>query len=175
VSNTKIDSKSTSNSNKQSWYKSPWLMGWLFLVAVVLAVNAYMISQSINNFPGLVVDDFYERGQNYEENIVSKLKNNRKWNTQFKVTDIHVNKASIIIFILSDKQGKAVKIDKMTLFAYRPSDAKKDFSVPMNISTTNNNYQAKITFPLKGDWDLLASVIIDGTEVNYAKQIFVKE
>jgi len=67
------------NDEKQLWYKSPWLIGWLLLVVIVLAVNAYMITQSINNFPGLVVDDFYERGQDYEENINKKLENNNKW------------------------------------------------------------------------------------------------
>jgi len=167
--------KSTSNSNKQSWYKSPWLMGWLFLVAVVLAVNAYMITQSINDFPGLVVDDFYERGQNYEENIVTKLENNQKWTTQFKLKEIHLNKETIITFTITDSEGKAAKIDKITLFAYRPSDAKKDFSVPMSISENNKHYQAKLTFNSKGNWDLLASVIIEKTEVNYAQRIFVKE
>ncbi len=54
---------------KQNWYKSPLVVGWLILVAVVLAVNIYMILQAFNDFPGLVVDDFYERGQNYEKNI----------------------------------------------------------------------------------------------------------
>jgi len=100
---------STSNSNKQSWYKSPWLIGWLLLVAVVLAVNAYMISQSINDFPGLVVDDFYERGQDYEENIATKLENNQKWTTQFQLSDIHINKPTTIAFTISDKEGNAAK------------------------------------------------------------------
>jgi nitrogen fixation protein FixH len=175
VSDTKINSKSAANSNKQSWYKSPWLMGWLLLVAIVLAVNAYMIAQSINDFPGLVVDDFYERGQNYEENIVSKLENNQKWTTQFKLTDIYVNKQTLITFLIKDNKGKAAKVDKITLFAYRPSDAKKDFSVPMKPSEDNKSYQTKMTFNNKGRWDLLASIIIEGTEVNYAQRIFVKE
>jgi len=166
---------STSNSNKQSWYKSPWLIGWLLLVAVVLAVNAYMISQSINDFPGLVVDDFYERGQDYEENIATKLENNQKWTTQFQLSDIHINKPTTIAFTISDKEGNAAKVEKITLFAYRPSDAKKDFSVPMQKSQNNMNYQANMTFTNKGKWDLLASIIIDGAEVNYPKRIFVKD
>ena len=175
MSDTNTNSNSSPNSKKQSWYKSPWLIGWLLLVAIVLAVNAYMITQSINDFPGLVVDDFYERGQNYEENIVSKLENNKKWKTQFKLTDIHTNKPTTITFTISDQEGKIAKIEKMTLFVYRPSNAKQDFSVPMNSSDNNLSYQATVTFDSKGYWDLLASVIINGTEVNFANEIFVQD
>lgn len=171
---TNTDSQSDSNSNKQSWYKSPWLIGWLFLLATVMAVNAYMITQSINNFPGLVVEDFYERGQDYEENIHQKLEANQKWTTQFHLSDIHINKQTIISFTIRDSEGRPAEVEKMTLFAYRPSDAKKDFSVVMSTSDNNKTHQANITFNSKGKWDLLASVVIGGTEVNYAKKIFVK-
>jgi nitrogen fixation protein FixH len=166
--------KSDPPSNKQSWYKSPWLIGWLSLVLIVMAVNAYMISQSINDFPGLVVDDFYDRGQDYEENIHQKLENNQKWTTQFQLVDMHINKPTIINFSIKGKEGKPAEVEQITLFAYRPSDAKKDFSVAMKL-IDKHTYQANITFNSKGNWDLLASVVISGTEVNYAKKIFVKD
>ena len=170
-----MSDNSNSTSKKQSWYKSPWVIGWLLLVLVVMAVNAFMIFQSVNDFPGLVVDDFYERGQNYEENILKKLENNEKWVTEFQLDEIHSNKLISIAFTINDKQGKPAQAEKITLFAYRPSDAKKDFSVPMILSDDKKTYQADMTFDSKGKWDLLASVTIDGTEVNYAKTVFVKD
>ncbi len=159
-------------TKKISWYKSPWLIGWLLLVVIVLAVNTFMITQSINDFPGLVVDDFYERGQDYEQNIHEKLQNNQKWTTRFQLTDIHLNKQTVITFTISDSEGKTPEVEKITLFAYRPSDAKKDFSVAMS-PVDNKTYQGKLTFASKGKWDLLASVIIAGSEVNFAQKIFV--
>jgi len=45
----------------------------------------------------------------------------------------------------------------------------------MQKSQNNMNYQANMTFTSKGKWDLLASIIIDGAEVNYPKRIFVKD
>ncbi|MCU7938491.1 MAG: FixH family protein [gamma proteobacterium symbiont of Bathyaustriella thionipta] len=165
----------TSTNKKQVWYKSPWLIGWLLLVIVVLAVNAFMIFQSINNFPGLVVDDFYDRGQDYEENINKKLENNEKWDTAFQLPEVYLNKPVTINFTIKDKTGTLSSVEKMTMFAYRPSDAKKDFSEPMTLAENKKNYQATMTFDSKGKWDLLASTVIDGTEVNYAKSIFVKD
>ncbi len=56
-------------SNKQHWYKSPLLLIWLFMVLMAMAGTIYMVIQANSGFPGLVVEDFYERGQDYEENI----------------------------------------------------------------------------------------------------------
>jgi len=172
VSNTNTN---PSSSNKQSWYKSPWVIGWLLLVIIVLAVNAFMIFQSINDFPGLVVDDFYERGQDYEENINKKLENNEKWDTNFQLSEVYLNKPVTINFQIKDKTGALSSVEKITLFAYRPSDAKKDFSMSMTLADNKKSYQVTMTFEDKGKWDLLASAVIDGTEVNYAKSIFVKD
>lgn len=164
-----------SNSNSQAWFKSPLLLGWLFLVITAMAGTIYMVIQANSGFPGLVVDDFYERGQNYEENILTKLENNEKWTTDFQVPEIIQNKSISIIFSINDKNGKPASAEKIILFAYRPSNAEKDFSAPMNLSDDQGTYQANMTFDSKGKWDLLASVTIDGTEVNYAKSIFVKD
>ncbi len=160
----------------QHWYKSPWLLGWLFLVLMAMAGTINMVIQANQGFPGLVVDDFYDRGQDYEENIVTKLENNERWKTSFKLQEIKLDKPTQISFSIKGKQGQSAKIDKMTLYAYRPADAKQDFSVPMErLKNSKDTYQADITFKLKGNWDLLASVIIEGIEVNYAQKVFVKD
>ena len=108
-------------------------------------------------------------------NILTKLENNQRWKTQFKVNDIHVNRNTVIGFTITDQQGKPAAVETMTLFAYRPSNARKDFSVAMRPAEDKIFYQASVTFDSKGKWDLLASAVIDGTEVNYAKTIFVKD
>lgn len=164
--------------NKQSWYKSPWVIGWLLLIMIVLSVNGFMIFKSIGNDPGLVVDDFYERGQNYEENIAKKLENNLKWNAQYELEEITVGNASKIVFRLTDQEDRFKQADTITLFAYRPADARQDFSNEMNVVTTadgRQHYEAEMTFQAKGVWDLLVGASVDGKEVNYAKRIFVKE
>ena len=81
---------------------------------------------------------------------------------------------------VSDKAGASANPEKVTLFVYRPSNSKIDFNVPMTLSTDtlfNGKpvYQATVTFEAKGKWDLLASINIDGVEVNYANNIFVKD
>ncbi len=164
-----------SSTEKKQWYKSPWVIGWLLLLATVLGVNIFMIMQSITKFPGLVVDDFYQRGQDYEKNIHKKLKNNQRWKTRFDYSRIYLNKPTSIQFSITDKQGNKAKVEHITLYLYRPSNAEKDFSIPMSVADKANTYQASVTFDSKGKWDILASVVIEGTEVNYGKSIYVNQ
>ena len=166
---------SNSHSKKQVWYKSPWIVFGIFLLLVFMAVSSWRIMLAFQNNPGLVVDDFYERGQDYEENILKKLENNQKWQTEYHLQDIYHNKPTSIAVTIKDKEGKVAPVEKMTLFAYRPSDARQDFSVPMSLSDDKTNYVAELTFNRKGYWDLLASAVIEGIEVNYPKRIFVKD
>jgi len=140
VSEVNTNSRESNQSPKVVWYKSPWLIGWLLLVLIVLAVNAYMIMQSINDFPGLVVDDFYERGQNYEENIQKKLKNNERWVPAFQVKKIHHNKETTILFSISDKTGASAKADGMTFQAKGMCDLLAD----LKIEDIEVNYPKKI-------------------------------
>lgn len=167
-----------SEPKKQSAFKSPWVIGWISLVVVVLSVNAYMIYKAIGNNPGLVVEDFYERGQDYEENIVKKLNNNLKWSTVISAENIHYNKPGKIRFKITDKQNIKPALDSITLFAYRPADARLDFSgsmEPIREAESEFHYQTELTFPAKGVWDILVSATIKGQEVNFGKRIFVKD
>lgn len=163
------------STEKKNWYKSPWVIGWLILLASVLAVNIYMIIQSMNQFPGLVVDDFYQRGQNYEENIHKKLKNNNLWKTSFDYGQIHLSQPTNIRFKITDKQGNKANIEKITLYLYRPSNSKKDFSQAMVATKEDNVWQTTVNFDSKGKWDILASVFVDGKEANYGESIFVND
>ena len=48
-------------------WKSPWVIGWIALVSVVLIVNLTLVILGISTNPGLVIETFYDRGQNHEK------------------------------------------------------------------------------------------------------------
>ena len=142
---------------------------------MAMSGTIYMVIQANSGFPGLVVDDFYERGQDYEENINKKLENNNKYLTAFQLAEVEQNKPLTINFAISDKSGMFAVVEKITLYAYRPSDSRKDFSTPMTLADNKQSYTVTMTFAQKGQWDILASAVIDGIEVNYGKSIFVND
>jgi len=86
---------------------------------------------------------------------------------------VYHNKPAIIKFNIKDKENKPPVVDKIKLYIYRPADAKRDFSVDMSPTDVVGTYKANVTFDLKGEWDLLVSILIDGTEVNYGRRLFV--
>ncbi len=160
-------------ASPQSPWRSPWVLGWLAIILVVLLANSIMIYLAFDANPGLVVEDYYERGQHYEKNMLARIARRPDWNMQVDVPKTpSLGTPALISFSVTEKDGTPVKADSVVLYAYRPSDAKRDFSVPMQ-KRYGGTYQAEVTFGLKGVWDILVSVQKDGEEHNEALRIHV--
>lgn len=138
-------------------WKSPWVIAWIALVLSVLGVNGAMVYLAIATNPGLVVEDFYERGQNYERTMLSKDARNPGWTLRADIPqEIVVGVPSPIRFFLVDKAGQPVTPESVELFVYRPSDVKRDFSTVM-AEEGPGRYVAHVSFPLIGAWDTLVA------------------
>lgn len=163
------------NDKKNSAWRSPWVFAWISLVVIVLVVNITMIMLSTNKNPGLVNDDFYERGQDYEENMAERLEKNLQWESEYQIDQpLVLNKPANITFQLKKTDGEFPKIDKVELYIYRPSDKNMDFKADM-IQEDKHINKAQVSFPAKGIWDLLVAVRIGDEEFNFGKRVFVKE
>ena len=173
-------------SNKQSAFRSPWVIGWLVLLLSVLAINFTFVTLAVKKPPALVVDDAYERGKDLHENIRKRKAEKPKWKTQVEFAgaksfmgDLTIpafNKPVKLDYRVTDQQGAPVEPHSVTFYAYRNSDAKQDFSVEMT-KVESGHYQADITFPLKGVWDtyVTATTGVGNIEHNTAQNIFAKE
>lgn len=156
-----------------SAWRSPWVIGWVGLVAVVLAVNLTMVVLAVATNPGLVNYDFYERGQNYEKTLMSRLARDPGWTLKADFpADIKPNEPTTLRVVLVDKAGQPVKPERVTFFAYRPSDQSMDFSVPM-VEEGRGRYVAQVSFPLFGFWDGLVAVQQGGDEYTTGARIVV--
>lgn len=147
--------KKISQDNPNGW-RNPWVLGWISLVAVVLLVNITMISLAIYTNPGLVSEDYYERGRDHEQNVNNRLaaRNALGWtfNADFPVSPV-MNREETYRFNAVDRNGVPLSNARATLTAYRPSDAKADFSTDMH-EIVPGVYEAKLNFPLKGLWEV---------------------
>jgi len=158
--------KKISQENPNAW-RNPWVLGWLALVAVVLIVNFVMITIAFVTNPGLVTEDYYEKGQEYEKNI-GKIHAAREalgwtYTTNYPANPV-MNKPAHYSFNIVDKKGLAISDATVSFSAYRPSDVNADFSTTM-IETVPGRYEANINFPLKGLWEITAT--IKHSEDNY--------
>ena len=60
---------------KQSAWRNPWVIAWVSILIGFFIISGTRIYFAVTTSPGLVVDDYYERGQDYEENIFGCLFN----------------------------------------------------------------------------------------------------
>jgi len=145
-------------ADKNSAWRSPWVIAWVAMVVIFFSMNLFMIFMATGNNPGLVVNDFYERGQDYEKNLLKRRARNPGWDMQLQMPKLikAVDQPVVCRFRVHDKDGQPVTPDAVTFYAYRPADANQDFSAPMQ-QVEPGVYQAEIRFPLKGAWDILVS------------------
>ncbi|OMH38748.1 FixH family protein [Motiliproteus sp. MSK22-1] len=159
----------------QSAWRSPWVIGLTVMGVIFVTANFYLIYLAGDRAPSLVAENYYERGQDYEKNMLKRLAKDPGWKmTLTPPAKISLKQPAEFQFSLLDKEGKVVTPDSVTLFAYRPSDSRADFSTEMS-RLAPGNYQVKTQFPLKGYWDLLASVKDGEEEFNISLRIFVEE
>jgi nitrogen fixation protein FixH len=160
-------------TDKNSAWRSPWVIGWVVMLVIFFGMNAFMIYLAQSNNPGLVAEDFYDRGQDYEKNMLKRQMRHPGW--QMKVDlpkKIDVDEVVLSHFTITDKEGAPVDPNQVIFYAYRPSDAKQDFNVPMR-KVGPGRYEAEVKFPLMGAWDILVSAKQGEDEYNTPKRIGV--
>ena len=165
--------QSAPNTTTVSAWRSPWVIGWVGLVVVVLGVNLTMVYLAISTNPGLVNDDYYERGQDYEKTLATRLARDPGWTMRPDFPrEILVNDPTTVRVFLVDKAGQPVTPDSVTFYAYRPSDKSKDFSTVM-VEEGKGRYAATVSFPLYGFWDGLVAVTSGDEEYTSGDRIIV--
>ncbi len=160
-------------TEKKSAWQSPWVIAWVAMVAIFFTMNVIMIYLAQSNNPGLVVENFYERGQDYEKNMLKRQARNPGWQMEVSLPKkIGVDEVVTCRFAVKDKEGSPIEPDAVTFHAYRPSDAKQDFTLPMK-KVGPGLYEAEVRFPLLGAWDTLVSAKHGEDEYNTPKRIGV--
>ncbi len=156
-------------------WRNPWFIGWIGLIVVVLGVNAIMIVLAFVTNPGLVIDDYYERGRAVERSLTTRRAEAPGWTMSLDTpADITKNRATVVRFYVVDSAGQPVRPDQVTYYAYRPSDPTADFSLPM-VEEAPGRYAAEVSFSMSGLWDTLVAAQTDGQEVVYDQRIGVAD
>jgi nitrogen fixation protein FixH len=169
-----IKNKTFSQDNPYAW-RNPWVIAWVSLLAVVVIVNITMISTAFITYPGLVEKDYYEKGQDYEQNINKRIsaRNALAWTYTLNFpTEPVIHTSSHYSFDLVDKHGIALSNATVVFSAYRPSDVNADFKVNM-IETVAGRYEARVSYSLKGVWRYTISIERNADTYSFTQRIHV--
>ena len=164
-----------SQDSKRAW-RNPWVLGWLALVLVVLMMNGVMITLAVVSNPGLVTEDYYEKGRDLEANVSSRMqaRNALGWTLNLDhPEDIYLQRPELVRLSIVDRVGQPLENARVTVQAYRPADADADFHARME-EIGPGLYQARMTFALKGLWDLKVNVERGEDRYDISQRLFVK-
>lgn len=147
-----------SQSNKQA-FRNPWVIGWILLLLVVLIVNGGMIVTAFTTSPGLVKDDYYEQGRDYERTVqqLTEMRARLGWQVTMDSGTVVVGQPATLKIDVKGKQGESVTGLKGHLQLYRPSDRNQDAIISIE-EIEPGLYQARYTVMLKGVWDLMLTL-----------------
>jgi nitrogen fixation protein FixH len=146
----------------------------LFFLFVILLLSGFAYI-AIKTNPGVVVEQAYEKGLNYNATLEEAEKQAALgWNADVEyVSENGKSLTGNIIINLSDKNKKALSGAKVTLRVIRPSESGNDF-VLQAIESGAGKYISKLEFKLKGNWQVDATIELDGNKLFKSAKIFVK-
>lgn len=166
--------KFLSQDNKHA-FRNPWVVGWISGILLVIAVNVTFIITAIITNPGLVEEDYYEKGQDHEKNFQRKqaIRNELGWDmTLTPANKPNQGEPVTYTFNAVDSTGIPIAADRAMLSAYRPSDVSADFQLQMN-EVAAGVYSVETVFPLKGIWDVTATLHKGDKHLNITRRISV--
>jgi len=157
-------------------WKNPFVVAWFVILTIVLAVNFFMVSMAIVTNPGLVIDDFYEKGKNMDA-ILAERKRMEKLGWQLKI-DLPVlseGKTDTVTLQVMDKENQPLEVETAVLYYYRPSSRKLDGEQPLAPTGTPGEYQSDFVLNVKGKWDIVMEVTQGDIRYNVGRSIMVRD
>lgn len=156
-------------------HKNPLVIFWFVILAVVLAVNFFMISTAIMTNPGLVSENYYDKGKNYDQVLADRAHmQSLGWKTQLNIPSIYTEKMFSVAIAPIDAQGRLLTLENATLYFYRPLEKRQDLVYPM--TKVGDQWQTQAKLPLKGNWDVLVEYFAEGERyIETAKVLVVNQ
>ena len=150
-----------SQNNKQAM-RNPWVIGWLSSLIVVVIVNTAFIVTAYKTNPGLVMENYYEQGRNYERTVLQLIdaRDSLEWDVSMEVGSVLVSEPATLIVTVLNRKGEAVTGLSGQLQLYRASNQSHDQVVSLS-EVESGLYQARYTLVLQGIWDLILTISSD--------------
>lgn len=157
-------------------WKNPFVIAWMVILVIVLAVNFFMVSMAIVTNPGLVIDDYYEQGKRMDV-ILAEQKRMEKigWQLNIDLPVMSEGKPVKVNLQVLDKENKPFDVETAVLYFYRPSDRNLDGSVEMIATGEAGQYVQDFALPKKGKWDLIMEVTKGDIRFNLGRSIMVQD
>lgn len=175
MTDKKVETKSDSRDWSNVW-KNPFVIGWVLILTTVLAVNFFMVSMAIVTNPGLVIDDFYEKGKNMDKILAERKRMEALgWQLQVDLPVMTEGKSQPVQLTVLDKENQPMSVDTAVLYYYRPSDRNLDGEQVLQSTGQIGVYQADFMLTPKGKWDVIVEVTQGENRFSLGRSIMVQD
>ncbi|ABL01876.1 hypothetical protein Rmag_0076 [Candidatus Ruthia magnifica str. Cm (Calyptogena magnifica)] len=158
-----------------SIYKSPIMISMLVLFITLVSATAYRIMIALETHPGLVVEDAYSSGKRYVKTLNHKNQLARLgWILNLATPKVVIHNIKQTYTANSAQNDKTLANAFVTAYFYRPLEKAHDFSINMAFNQEINQYQAQVTLPLKGRWDVVVEVVKRGFVQRTSRKLFAQ-
>lgn len=148
----------------------PWYFVMFF--AVIFVVNMMMFHLASKTHTGVVDHKAYQRGLAYND-VIERGDHQRQLGWQAKVDfNTENNKVSLS---LKNKDAQDILGAHIIAYAFRPTQDGHDFKQELTETLTAGQYEAELSFPLKGQWELRFDIEKNGDRFYISKKITVEE
>ena len=162
---------------RESAWRNPWVWMLIGIMGVTLLVNGTLITIAFLSPPGLVVEDYYEKGKSYFYNQAQIAEETARlgWNLQLDLPkEPQRNNSAAYLVRAVDRNGRPIEGAQAEFAAFRPAEYGNDFTLAMR-DVGAGYYAADVNFSLPGNWDLIVTVQQGEDKLDIAKRIFVKD
>ncbi len=161
----------------ESAWRNPWVWLIVGIMGTAILVNTVLITLAFTSPPGLVVDDYYERGKNYlyHQAKVEEDTERLGWQMQLDVPKTpHIAQLDGYLFRALDRDGQPIEGAQVEFAAFRPAENGHDMVMLMK-EIGQGFYSAQPEFKKPGNWDLLVTIRKGEDQLDIAQRIFVKD
>lgn len=135
---------------------------------VIFAVNGVFIYKATRTHTGLVTQQAYEKGLDYDT-IVENARTQDALGWQSTIT-LHDHQLS---FTLQDASGDPVSCEQANAYLMRPTQSQLDFLQPLT-QHEDGSYQSRLAMPQSGQWDITVSVLCNKQSYQKRQRVIVK-
>ena len=131
--------------------KSKIIYFFFAFFAIVLVVNIFYIYISKKTWRGVVTDDPYHKGLNYNDTLEEVAKQKvLGWTVKIDLRSTSTKQGNLMITV-QDKNLLYIKNAEIYVTFKRPAQEGLDFVLPVPFE--DGIYKARVNFPLEGQWD----------------------
>ena len=129
---------------------------WAFVggFAIVFSANAALIWFALESFSGLTEAHAYQAGIAYNQTLSeARAQDALGWKADLAVEPTLESGLARVTFTLTDRNGRPLNVESVTVDFLRPVVAGKDQSAVL-ASTAEGRYSATVRLALAGQWDV---------------------